>query len=74
MIQPYAMTFTAKGFDIREMSATRRSEDGQAPQWYMERVVVSKNTLTSTRPGLFLDEGEMSMPFADLIAYVTNGS
>ena len=39
MIQLYAEIFTAKGFDIREMLATRRGEDGQALQWYVERVV-----------------------------------
>jgi hypothetical protein len=39
MIQLYAEIFTAKRFDIREMLATRRSEDGQAPQRYVERMV-----------------------------------
>jgi hypothetical protein len=39
MIQLYAEIFTVKGFDIREMSATSRSEYGQAPQRYVEGMV-----------------------------------
>jgi hypothetical protein len=79
MIQLYAEIFTVKGFDIREMSATRRSEDGQAPQRYVRGWCMSENSITSTRRGLFLDlRGRLirgdERAFPDVIAYVTSGS
>jgi hypothetical protein len=56
MVQLYAEIFAAKGFNVREMLAARRSEDGRALQRYVERMVdVRKYHNKYKAGGLFPD-------------------